>query len=116
MALDGRSGSDEIGFLKVRYKAPDGARSELLEIPIRQGAGPPSPAFQFGSAVVEFGLVLRDSPLRGEADLGRAEERARSALGEDREKHRSEFVRLIGLARELERSQADAAQEGAAGR
>ncbi|HET6342767.1 MAG TPA: YfbK domain-containing protein [Gemmatimonadota bacterium] len=114
-AIDSGSGSDEIGFLKVRYKAPDGDRSELLEIPIRDGGWSPSPAFHFGSAVVELGLVLRDSPLKGEADLERVEERSRTALGPDPEGHRTEFVRLVGLARELEAKRASTSAGGAGG-
>ncbi len=100
----GSEAGDELAFLKVRYKAPDGDRSELMSFPVRQTGDEPSEAFRFGSAVVEFGLVLRDSPFRGDADLERARDRARSALGTDREGYRSEFVRLVDLAMELDRS------------
>lgn len=96
--------SAEIGWLKIRWKAPDGGESRLMEVPIRDegdGGGPPSRAFRFGSAVVEFGLVLRGSEHRGDASLRRALERAREARGEDPEGYRSEFVRLVGLSREL---------------
>lgn len=104
----------ELAFLKLRYKAPDGDRSELMSLPIRdpgESAGPPSRAFAFGSAVVEFGLVLRDSPFKGDADLSRALERAREARGEDREGYRSEFVRLVDMARELTREVAAGGEE-----
>ncbi len=110
---------DELAFLKVRYKAPDGERSELLSLPIREEGGsadPASRAFAFGSAVVEFGLVLRDSPFRGDADLERALERAREARGPDREGYRAEFVRLVDLARELSRESAATRDRDAEGR
>ncbi len=116
VAIDRGSGNaDEIGLLKVRYKAPNGERSELLSIPILDEGRSPSPAFQFGSAVVEFGLVLRDSPFRAEADLDRAQARARTAIGPDQEGYRSEFIRLVDLALELERNRSGASGEGAGG-
>ena len=43
--------------VKVRYKAPDGDTSELLERPVR--AGGPGPHLAFASAVADFGLLLQ---------------------------------------------------------
>ena len=97
----GQADGGEIGWLKIRWKAPDGDESELMEVPIRDDGAPPGRAFRFGSAVVEFGLVLRGSEHRGDASLERALERAREARGQDPEGYRSEFVRLVGLSREL---------------
>lgn len=107
---------DEIGYLKVRHKAPDADRSNLFEVALRENGESPGRAFRFGSAVVEFGLVLRESPFRGDADLGRALERARANRGPDREGYRAEFVRLVDLAGELVRGRDEAEAESAGGR
>src|SRR5207253_9302818 len=76
-----RSNSDEMLTVKLRYKKPDGDKSELIE---RSGVddGRPfataSPDFKFTAAVAEFGMLLRDSEFRGNGTLDavlRSEER-----------------------------------------
>lgn len=96
----------ELLFVKVRYKEPDGDESRLLTHPVlAAAAGNPSVDFQFQAAVAEFGLLLRNSDFRGQADLGHVIAVAREARGPDRDGYRAEFVRLaetvrgIGLAR-----------------
>src|SRR5512144_939170 len=55
-----RSGGGELGFVKVRYKQPDGDRSQLLTLPVSGEPGrTPSPEFRFQTAVAEFGLLLK---------------------------------------------------------
>ena len=48
----------------------------------------------FASAVAEFGMVLRDSPDRGNASFLAAAERAHRFRGEDKEGYRTEFIQL----------------------
>lgn len=57
--------------LGVRYKAPGGSESKLLEYPVMQQAytTEPSTDFRFAACVAEFGMVVRDSPYRGDATL-----------------------------------------------
>ncbi len=92
----------ELAFIKIRYKDPDGERSRLLEYVIdddvRMSA---SMDFAFQSAVVEFGLLLRDSQYRGAADLGRVIRVARASRGDDPHGYRAEFVRLAELVQTL---------------
>ncbi len=57
---------------------------------------------RFGAAVALFGMLLRDSPYRGDADYELAGELARGAFGRDESGYRAEFVRLVALARELD--------------
>jgi Ca-activated chloride channel family protein len=95
------SAGPELVFVKVRYKAPDGDRSRLLSRPVRDDATDPSSDFRFQAAVAEFGLVLRNSPHRGRADLGRVIATARGALGDDPDGYRAEFVRLVQAAQSL---------------
>jgi Ca-activated chloride channel homolog len=96
----------EMLFVKVRYKAPDGDESRLINQPVLATSNAnPSADFQFQSAVAEFGLLLRNSDFRGKADLGHVIASAREARGVDSAGYRTEFIRLaeavrgIGLAR-----------------
>lgn len=95
---------DEFVFVKLRYKLPDEDRSVLLEYPVKADPVPWDRAdgdFRFASAVAGFGMLLKDSPHRGnltyESVLGLAER----AIGDDREGYRSEFVDLVRRARQL---------------
>jgi Ca-activated chloride channel family protein len=49
----------ELLTVKVRYKAPDDDRSQLIEWPVRTGGAVQH--LPFASAVAEFGLLLRDN-------------------------------------------------------
>ena len=98
---DAASG-DEMLFVKIRYKAPDGDRSRLLSHAVPAAvAAEPSTDFRFQAAVAEFGLLLRESEHRGGADIDRVIAAAREALGADREGYRAEFVRLAEAARAI---------------
>lgn len=94
----------EVMFVKLRWKRPDLDRSELIRLPVvdrNQRYRGSSADFRFAAAVAAFGLVLRDSPHRGEASLALAAELANSALGSDEDGRRAEFVRLVRRAAEL---------------
>ena len=53
--------------------------------------------------MAEFAQLLRRSEWRGDADYGRILEAARGAKGSDEEGWRAEFIRLVELAREMDR-------------
>ena len=94
-------GVDEVLTVKVRYKRPGESESRLLARILTKpsdGEEGLSDAFRFASAVAEFGLLLRDSPYKGDASYERAYERAREALGEDEDGRRSELLSLIRTA------------------
>ena len=97
-------GADEVLTVKVRYKRPGESESRLLARtltgPVSGGEGP-SEAFRFASAVAELGLLLRDSPYRGDASYEGAYQRAREALGDDEDGRRSELLALIRTADDL---------------
>jgi Ca-activated chloride channel family protein len=96
--------SDEVLTVKLRYKRPEESESHLLVQVIRQpdsDGALPSDAFLFSSAVAEFGLLLRDSPYKGEAQYVHAYDRAVEALGRDEGGRRSELLSLIQTARSL---------------
>jgi len=95
---------DELLTIKVRYKKPDGATSMLLEKPVRGNADiieEASDNLRFVAAVVEFGMILRESEFKGTSTLDSAAKLARSAKGEDEDGYRSEMIRLIATAKDL---------------
>lgn len=95
------TGEQALAAVKVRFKRPEAEKSELRRVAV---AGQPqryaeaSEAFRFGSAVLTFGLVLRESEHKGQANLPLARELAQGALGADPQGHRAELVELIGQA------------------
>jgi Ca-activated chloride channel family protein len=92
----------ELGFVKVRYKQPDGDRSlQLTHAVSGEPAGTPSPEFRFQTAVAEFGLLLRGSEHRGTASFEDVIATARGSLGRDPDGYRAEFVRLAEAAQSL---------------
>jgi Ca-activated chloride channel homolog len=92
----------ELGFVKVRYKTPDGDRSRLLSQPIAATpAETASPDFQFQQAVAEFGLLLKNSSYKGSASFSDAIAAARASLGSDPDGYRAEFLRLAAAAQSL---------------
>lgn len=98
------AGSGELATLKLRYKEPDGEQSRAMSITVVDSGGSFSDAsedFRFAAAVAAFGLVLRDSPHKGNADLAGIEPWAAAALGADENGYRAEFIRLVQQAREL---------------
>jgi len=92
----------EMLFVKVRYKSPTGSTSKLITHPVlARSSESPSVDFRFQTAVVEFGLLLRQSQYKGDANIGDVIATARGALGSDPDGYRSEFVRLAQAARGL---------------
>ncbi|MDH5180922.1 MAG: VWA domain-containing protein [Gammaproteobacteria bacterium] len=94
--------SDELMTIRFRYKQPQGEKSILMEKVVKQagtGKDQPSENFRFASAVVEYGLVLRNSKYKGNANLKSVIKRAQAARGEDPNGHRSEFVSLVKTTR-----------------
>jgi Ca-activated chloride channel family protein len=94
--------SDELMTVKLRYKEPDGDESRLVSVPVVEPAErEPSQEQRFAAAVAGFGMLLRDSPHKGSLSYDMVLELARSGRGSDPEGYRSEFVRLVELAKVL---------------
>ena len=97
---------DEIAFLRLRYKQPDGAVSQLLEWPIQrdQAIGhwrEASEQFRFAAAVAGFGQKLRGGRYTGNFGYEEVLTLARDARGPDPFGYRGEFLTLVRLARSL---------------
>ena len=96
--------ANEVLTVNVRYKRPDESESRLLTRTLATPAAnaqEPSGSFRFAAAVAEFGLLLRDSKYKGDADYDFVYERAREALGNDEDGRRSELLSLIRTAESL---------------
>ena len=83
-------------FVKLRYKAPDGDKSDLLETPVSAEAVAMSSDFEFAAAVALFGMLLRDSRYSGDGNWDTVLELAAPGVGND--KYRQEFVELVKRA------------------
>ena len=94
----------ELMTVKVRYKAPDGDTSRLLDFPVRSEAPRMSANLGFASAVAEYGLLLRRSEHRGSATWAQVLSLAREHRGRDEDGYRAEFIRLADLASALDRT------------
>ena len=97
------SASNELLTVKLRYKAPDGDKSKLIEIPLTADNIPAFDAasedFRFASAVAAFGMKLRGSPDAGKITWPEIQDIARSALGNDSGSYRAEFLMLLEKAK-----------------
>ncbi len=88
--------------VKLRYKEPEGDRSRLLELPWTpavERVRPGSPDMRFAAGVAAFGMVLRDSQHRGNADFDLVLELAESGKKDDHE--RQAFIDLVVAAKIL---------------
>lgn len=99
----------EVMTVKFRYKPPKEDKSRLIvhtmagdAVPIRKASN----TIQFASAVAEFGMLLRDSQFKGEADFSKMIARANYSKGYDLEGYRAEFIKLAKRARSLSNAQA----------
>jgi Ca-activated chloride channel family protein len=97
----------ELLTVKMRHKAPDSDKSErsyeeaLAERDTSGDFANASPDFKFAAAVASFGLVLRDSPYKGNASLGAAIELAQEGKGADASGYRAGFIELARRAQAL---------------
>ena len=86
----------EVAFVKIRYKSPTGARSRLIEHPVRADGSGVSTDFTFASAVAGFGMLLRGSGHRGSISADQVLALAEDGLGEDPDGDRHGFIELVG--------------------
>ena len=96
--------SNELLTVRLRYKQPDADTSQALRVPVVDAGTAfdrASDDFRFAAAVAQFGLLLRDSKYRGEANFDAVLEIAGSALGADDSGYRTEFLNLARTARQL---------------
>jgi Ca-activated chloride channel family protein len=96
--------SNELLTVKVRYKQPNGSASQLLSTPIsaqQTTFNTCSSDVQFACAVAAFGMILRNSEYKGEANLAQVKTMAESNKGTDPNGYRKDFVELLKKAEVL---------------
>ena len=92
----------ELGFLRLRYKAPGAEASALIETPIPAETAIPQDA-RFAAAVAGFGQLLRDSVYLNGWGWDQAIDLALANRGDDPFGYRAEAVALMRLAQSLAR-------------
>jgi Ca-activated chloride channel family protein len=97
--------SKEILTVKLRYKKPDGKKSQLIEMPLADdniAIAKASPNFKFSAAVAEFGMLLRDSEFKGQSSYENVLELAKQGKGPDTFGYRTEFIKLVEMCQLLD--------------
>ena len=94
----------ELGFLKLRYKAPNSNTSTLLTLPITNNTQQPSSELAFALSVASFGETLKQSKYLSNWQLNDSKRLAQANIGNDPQGIRREFVKLIELADSLQPS------------
>lgn len=94
----------ELGFLKLRYKAPNSNTSTLLTLPISNQTQQPSSDMAFALSVASFGETLKQSKYLGNWQLNDSKRLAQANIGNDPQGIRREFIMLIDLADSLQPS------------
>ena len=101
IATSDAAAASELMTVKVRYKPPTETASKLLTRAVADAHpawSDTSIDFRWAAAVAGFGMMLRNSPERGEMTWKRALLLARGAIGTDAEGYRHELVGLIAKA------------------
>jgi Ca-activated chloride channel homolog len=96
--------SQEMVTVKLRYKKPDGDRSELTERSFVDNGSKfenAAPDLKFAAAVAEFGMILRDSAHKGKGTIGAVIEWAQEGKGRDAAGYRAGFLELARKTRAL---------------
>lgn len=96
-----QAAGDELAFLRLRYKEPGAASSQLVELPVTGDMGAVSPDVQFAAAIAGFGQLLQGSPYLENWSYADAIALAGSATGADRFGYRREALTLMRLADSL---------------
>ena len=95
--------SDELGFLKMRYKAPEGDTSKLISTPITKdlvvaNVDAASTDQRFAAAVAAFGQKLKGSNYGETLTWQQIGDLANGAKGTDVNGYRAEFVQMVKIA------------------
>lgn len=100
------AGTSELAFLKMRWKKPDGDKSELVTMPVTDAnavadVNAASTDIRFSVAVAAFGQKLKGVSALQDYAYGSILGLAEAAKGNDPFGYRAEFVKLVQLAQGL---------------
>ncbi|MFT5287248.1 MAG: Ca-activated chloride channel family protein [Planctomycetota bacterium] len=102
------AGQGELLTVKLRYKAPKGSESRLIERSVVDAGisfDQASEDTRFAASVASFGMLLRKSEFSGSAKLSDVMRWASQSLGNDRGGYRTEFIGLIARSITLKRNE-----------
>ncbi len=102
--LAGAAASDELLFVKLRYKLPQADTSTLVTLPVADEGLPliaASEDLHLAAGVAAFGLLLRDSQFKGEASFDLVAELTTSGSAYDPNGYRVELIELVAAAESL---------------
>lgn len=104
---DNKAFSNELGFMKIRYKQPGETKSRLIEQPLLSGDhvstfDASSKDFKFAAIVSVFGQKLKGSQYVAGVDYQTMIDYADASKGQDSFGYRSEFVQLLRMAKALD--------------
>lgn len=98
----GNANTAEWLTVKLRYKKPDGDKSQLLTRTVQGKALNPdstSDNFRFSAAVASYGMWLRKSDFKGTSDMDLSIQLASNAIGDDPYGYRGDFIRMVRSSR-----------------
>jgi Ca-activated chloride channel family protein len=113
LAASAGSSSDLLN-LEVGYRSPANGRvqdsaenrpSRSLQMgvaDVTRSSDAATADYKFAAAVVGYGLMLRDSPFKGDLTWEKVQTLAEDGQGPDREGYRAEFLQLVRKARGLQ--------------
>jgi len=93
----------ELGFLRLRYKAPGKSDSRLIEVPISRAQEEMSEDDAFVASVAGWGQHMKGAKYLENWSMGDAIDLARSGRGEDLYGYRSEAIKLMELYEAISR-------------
>ncbi len=106
--------AEEMMTIKLRYKAPDSERSRLMEHPVIDDhitLDNTSDNFRLAAAVAQFGMLLRQSEFMQQSSYGNVLALASSAIADDKEGYRKEFIQLVQKANGIAKKQKPGEEE-----
>jgi Ca-activated chloride channel family protein len=98
------SASEELMQVKLRYKPPTGNQSQLIRQAILDrplALARASDNLKFSAAVAMYGMVLRDSELKGTASFTQVLDLAQQGIGRDPQGYRQAFIQLVERSQTL---------------
>jgi Ca-activated chloride channel family protein len=107
-------GPSDLLSLEVGYRSPTNGRPQdpaqsspprslQVGVPdVRRSSDAATADYKFAAAVVGYGLMLRDSPFKGDLTWEKVQILAEEGQGPDREGYRAEFLQLVRQARALQ--------------
>ena len=96
--------NNELLTVKLRYKEPNSEQSKLITTGVLDSnnrAENASDNLKFASAVAQFGMLLRDSRYKGNANFENVYALAANSRGNDLKNYRGEFIELVERTKQL---------------